>query len=87
MFGVVPVLCAKEPNFLQAKGKLCSSTVLSCLGEGDPVVVGPLWEAVIMIVAKTEVSGCGLGVVSGRGGGSCGGGPPLGGHHHDSRQD
>ena len=69
VYGVVPVLCVKVPGYVQGKCKLCCSTVLSSLGESDPMVVGPLWEAVIMVIAKTEVRGgcgwrCGLGRVT-----------------------
>jgi hypothetical protein len=54
-FSIVPVLCQRDPGFVQSKGKLFSTTVLGSLAESDPTVVGPLWEAAIMIVAKTEV--------------------------------
>ncbi len=56
------MLCQRDPAHVQSKGKLYCTAVLGALGESDPTVVGPLWEAAIMLVAKTEVgvtSGCG----------------------------
>ena len=50
-------MCDKLPDFVQQKGKLFSSAVLGSLGEKDPLVVGPVWEAALMIIAKTEVGG------------------------------
>ena len=55
MFGLVPVVCLRDPDFVEAKGKLYSTSVLGSLGETEPTVVGKLWEAAIMIVSKTEV--------------------------------
>ncbi len=55
VFSLVPVLCQCQPEYFTSKGKLYCSTVLGSLGESEPIVVGPLWEAALMIVAKTEV--------------------------------
>ena len=52
---LVPVVCLRDPDFVEAKGKLYSTSVLGSLGETEPTVVGKLWEAAIMIVSKTEV--------------------------------
>ena len=50
MFGLVPVVCLRDPDFVEAKGKLYSTSVLGSLGETEPTVVGKHWEAAIMIV-------------------------------------
>jgi len=57
LYSVVPVLCLKVPELVQGKARLFCSSVLGSLGERDPIVVGPVWEAALMIVAKTEVGG------------------------------
>ncbi len=60
MYSIVPGMCHKLPEFVQLKGKLLCSAVLGSLGESDPQVVGAVWEAALMILAKTEVCwGCG----------------------------
>ena len=54
MFGLVrtvPVVCLRDPDFVEAKGKLYSTSVLGSLGETESTVVGKLWEAAIMIVS------------------------------------
>ena len=49
-------LCCHEPTFVTAHPKLLCPLVLSSLGESEPLVVGPLWEAVLLILSVIEAS-------------------------------
>ena len=55
MFSLVVVLCRHVPSFVCSCSKLFCPLVLGGLGEGEPVVVGPLWEAVLLVVTTVEV--------------------------------
>ena len=55
MYSLVAVLCRHVPWFTNAHPKLLCPLVLSSLGEGEPVVVGTLWEAVLLVVTNVEV--------------------------------
>ena len=43
------------PEVVQSIAKQFCSTVLGSLGESEPVVIGPLWEAALLVVTHNEV--------------------------------
>lgn len=55
IFTVVATLCKQAPDFIRCRAKQFCSLVLSSLGESEPVVVGPLWEAALLVVTGNEV--------------------------------
>ena len=57
VFSLVTALCERTPEFVGENMKVLCSAVLSSLGEDDPVVIGPLWEACLTLITKTEVRG------------------------------
>ncbi len=57
MYGLLSAVCLCTQDFVSSHGKLLYPTVLGSLGEGDPVVTRPLWEAVMLILSHDVVGG------------------------------
>lgn len=55
VFSLVSALCDQIPLFASGNVKLLCSAVLGSLAEDNPVVIGPLWEACLLLITKTEV--------------------------------
>ena len=54
-FSLVATAYKQLPGFVGAQAGLLCPLVLGSLGESDPVVVGPLWEAILLTVTSSEV--------------------------------
>ena len=54
-FKVVSSLCQQCEEFVGSQGRLFCPLVLSSLGEREPGVVGPLWEAAILTTSSCQV--------------------------------
>ena len=55
MYGLITTLCEQLPFFIIERAKLFCTTSLGSLSESDPVVVGPLWEAALMVIGRIRV--------------------------------
>ena len=55
MFTLASAVCEQLPQFATENVKILCSTVLGSLAEDDPVVIGSLWEACLLLITKTEV--------------------------------
>ena len=55
MFTMMASLCRQDPDWVVQRAGLLCPLALGRLGEGEPVVVGPLWEATLLVVAGNEV--------------------------------
>ena len=54
-FSLVATAYKQLPEFIGTQAGLLCPLVLGSLGESDPVVVGPLWEAILLTVTTSEV--------------------------------
>ena len=54
-YGVITTLCEQLPFFIKERPKLFCTTALGSLSESDPIVVGPLWEAALMVIGRVKV--------------------------------
>lgn len=57
-FEMVCALCEFTPGLVQAEAaRLCPAVLLS-IDDTDPVVLPPVWEAVLHVVSTIHVSSC-----------------------------
>lgn len=54
-FKVVAALCELIPQLVQTEAARACSAVLLSIDDSDPVVLPPLWEAVLHIISSIEV--------------------------------
>ena len=55
MFTLASAVCEQTPQFAAENVKILCSTILGSLAEDDPIVIGPLWEACLLLITKIEV--------------------------------
>ena len=54
---MVGSLCKHSADFITSHARQFSTLVLCSLGEKDPGVVGPLWEAALLVINLIQVRG------------------------------
>ena len=54
-YGVITALCEQLPFFIKDRAKVFCAAALGSLSDSDPVVVGALWEAALMVIGKVKV--------------------------------
>ena len=57
-FEVVSALCEHTPGLVQAEAPRACPAVLLSIDDTDPVVLPPLWEAVLHVLSSIPVSVC-----------------------------
>ena len=55
LFSLVVAVCVSLPSFVSGHPQLLCPLVLGALGEADPLPMGPLWEAAILLLSVLEV--------------------------------
>lgn len=53
-------MCELVPQLVQNEAARACSTVLLSIDDSDPVVLPPLWEAVLHVISSIQVSPCGV---------------------------
>lgn len=54
-FKAVAALCELTPELVQTEAAQACSAVLLSIEDSDPVVLPPLWEAVLQVISSIEV--------------------------------
>lgn len=54
-FKAVAALCELVPELIQTEATRASSAVLLSINDSDPVVLPPLWEAVLHVISSIQV--------------------------------
>ena len=55
VFSLVVAICVHLPFFVSGHPQVLCPLVLGALGEADPLPMGPLWEAAILLLSALEV--------------------------------